>query len=73
MKISTLLLSFILSSFFNPSTPKLSIQKEAVIVPQIIPFFIDSKLILSSEARHPAKPPANESPAPVGSITFKTG
>ena len=53
--------------------PKDSTVNEARIVPYKIDCFMVSKFTISWFAKKPAIPPANVSPAPVGSLVFLVG
>ena len=53
--------------------PKSSMQYDAIAVPYITPFLTSSNEIFEQLAKYPANPPANVSPAPVGSLTFSVG
>jgi hypothetical protein len=57
----------------RPSTPKPSTQKEAAAVPCSIARRRVFASASPAAARYPMNPPANESPAPVGSTTSSTG
>ena len=50
--------------------PKSSMQYDAIAVPYITPILTSSNEISEQLAKYPANPPANVSPAPVGSLTF---
>ena len=59
--------------FLNLLIPKSSTANEAIVLPTIVAVFSVSELITPCFAIYPVNPPANESPAPVGSTTFSTG